>query len=75
MQKLDPGGTSLQAASNSMSGSYTMGGYIYLEQSVLFRAAGVAVSECCLNDVYEISRWAWPTELDFQQEVEEQTDG
>ena len=52
-----------------------MGGYIYLEQSVLFRAARVAVSECCLNDVYEISRWAWPTELDFYQEIEEQTDG
>ena len=38
-------------------------------------AAREAVSQRCLNDMYEIGRWARPTDLDFQQEIEEQTDG
>src|SRR5258708_1761605 len=39
-----------------------------------YMAAGEAVSHRRLKNVDKIGRWTWPTDLDFQQEVEEQTD-
>ena len=39
-----------------------------------YMAAGEAVSYRRLNDMDEMACWAWPSDQDFYQEIEEQVD-
>ncbi len=40
-----------------------------------YMTTGEAVSQRRLNDMDEMARWTWPTDLGFDQEVEEQAHG